>query len=210
MSFQSILKLVLVVLLVSTVPAHANSADDELNEARNIFLKGVDGDTRAVRQAIRQFKALNAHNPDNPVYLAYLGASMTLKGRDAQNNLDKRRLTEDGLAKIDKALDYVANNHNVRSVEYLDTLLVAANSFIYIPSFFNRYEKGKLLLEEILNHEDFSSMAAGYRAAAYFTAALVAHGDGDDLEYRRYLSLAVETEPDGRNGKAAQRLLNEK
>ena len=162
----------LFILLLAIVPAQAEESDHELTEARNVFLQGVDGDKRAVRDAFTRFRSLNQQHPTEPVYLAYLGATITLQGRDAPNGINKKQLTDEGLAKIDQALKLLSDD--APSYRRLDTMLVAANSFIYIPSFFNRYERGKKLLHEILEHPDFDGMAAGFKAATYFTAALVA------------------------------------
>lgn len=140
--------------------------------------------------------------------MAYLGASMTLQGRDAANNIEKRRITEQGLGVIDRALE-LSESADQSPPRYLDTLLVAANSYIHIPSFFNRYDEGKRLLQEILAHSAFDGMAAGFKAAAYLAAALVAHGEGDDGAYRRYLDLAVSTDPEGRDGRFASKLIEE-
>jgi len=196
-------------LLLAVFPAHADDIDSELTEARNIFLQGVDGDKRAVRNAVNRFRSLNLGHPNDPVFLAYFGASITLQGRDAPNNIDKKRLTEEGLGRIDQALKRLPPNDIKRSSRPLDTMLVAANSFIHIPSFFNRYERGKQLLREILKHRDFNEMAAGFKAATYLAAALVANGDGDEKEYRRYLDLTVSTDPQGRDGHLASALLED-
>jgi|GEM_PF-3324793 len=209
MSNQSIVRLVLAILLLSISPAQANDINNELTAARNVFLQGVDGDKRAVRKATKHFRALSTRYPENPVFIAYLGASMTLKGRDAQNNLDKQRLTEEGLGIIEQALSRLPEDNDEHSTEYLETLLVVADTFVYIPAFFNRYERGRHLLQEILNHRNFSSMAAGYKAAAYFTAANIARGKGMEDEYRHYLTLAENTDPQGRNGQSARQLLKQ-
>ena len=201
------LRLCLIALLLATTPVQADDIDKGLTEARNIFLKGVDGDKRAVRDAARRFRSMSQRYPDDPVYLAYLGASMTLQGRDASNGIEKQRLTDEGLSKVDRALELLSADDNLPPARRLDTLLVAANSFIYIPSFFNRYESGKRLLRDVLEHPDFNGMAAGFKAAAYFAAALVAHGDGDENEYHRYLTLAADADPQGRDGRAASALL---
>jgi hypothetical protein len=50
-------------------------------------------------------------------------------------------------------------------------------------------------------------MPAGFRAAAYFTAALVARGSRDESEYHRYLNLTADADPQGRDGRAAAALL---
>jgi hypothetical protein len=209
MNFPAIVRFSLLALFLSIPPAYADEDNDKLVEARNIFLQGVDGDQRAVRESIKRFRSLSADDPQNPVYMAYLGASMTLRGRDAPNNLDKQRFTEEGLRKVDQALSRLPKNSSKQSAAYLDTLLVAADTFVYIPAFFNRYEQGRDLLQVILDHRDFKNMAESYKAAVYFTAALIAHGDGDEKEYRRYLKLCAETDPEGRDGRSAKALLEQ-
>jgi hypothetical protein len=196
-------------LLVAVWPAQADDVDQELNEARAVFLRGVDGDKRAVREATQRFRSLSQVHPQEPVFLAYHGASMTLQGRDAANNIEKQRITEEGLREIDRAIKLQSANADQGSPHYLDTLLVAANSFIHIPSFFNRYDQGKRLLQEVLAQQGFDGMAAGFKAATYLAAALVAHGEGDDGAYRRYLDLTVGADPEGRDGRYASKLIME-
>jgi len=200
----------LFMLLLAIHPVQAEDNDFELTEARNVFLQGVDGDKQAVRTALGRFRSLNVHYPTDPVYLAYYGACITLQGRDAQNGINKKQFTDDGLAKIDKAMKMLDDDKNLPAARRLDTMLVAANSYIFIPSFFNRYERGKGLIHDILTSPDFDAMAAGYKSAVYFSAALVAQGDGDDKEYHRYLDLTVKTDPEGRNGQFASKMLEGK
>lgn len=207
MNFNYGFRLFLVMLLLAIFSVQADDFDSELAATRNIFLQAVDGDKRAVRKAANRFRSLSLGNLTEPVLLAYHGASITLQGRDAPNNIDKQRLTETGLGKIDQALKLLSETKDYPASRRLDTQLVAANTFIFIPSFFNRYENGRRLLSEILLHNDFNEMAASFKAATYFTAALVARGDGDDHEYRRLLELTVNTDPPGRNGQFASKLL---
>lgn len=198
------------VLLVVLWPAHADELDHELTEARAVFLRGVDGDKRAVRDALQRFRSLRQDHPQEPVFTAYLGACMTLQGRDAANNIEKGRLTDEGLREVDRALKRLSASADQDSPRSLDTLLVAANTFIHIPSFFNRYDQGKRLLQDILAHPAFDGMAVGFKAAAYMAAALVARGESDDDAYRRYLKLIVSTDPEGRDGRFASKLLEER
>ena len=116
-------------------------------------------------------------------------------------------MTEEGLSDIDRALNWLSANPDRSSPRYLDALLVAANTFIHIPSFFNRYDEGRRLLQEIQGNPGFDAMAPGYKAATYLAAALVAHGDGNDSAYRDYLNLTISTDPDGRDGRSASKLL---
>jgi len=200
-------RIVWIVLLVTIWPAYADDMDQQLTEARNVFLRGVDGDKRAVRDATQRFRVLSQSYPGEPVFAAYIGACETLQGRDAPNYIDKRRLTEEGLSDIDRALNWLSANPDRSSPRYLDALLVAANTFIHIPSFFNRYDEGRRLLQEIQGNPGFDAMAPGYKAATYLAAALVAHGDGNDSAYRDYLNLTISTDPDGRDGRSASKLL---
>jgi hypothetical protein len=202
-------RIVWFLLLVAVWPAHAADMDHELTEARAVFLRGVDGDRIAVRDAMQRFRSLSQSHPNEPVFIAYLGASTTLQGRDAANNIEKGRLTDEGLSEIDQALKMLSASGDKGSPRYLDTWLVAAETFIHIPAFFNRHDEGKRLLREILGHRAFDGMAAGFKAATYMAAALVAHGGGDDGAYRRYLNLTIKTDPEGRDGRFASKLLEE-
>ena len=197
----------LLLLLVAVWPAHATDIDHQLTEARNVFLRGVDGDRHAVREATHRFRVLSQEHPREPVFIAYLGACMSLQGRDAENNIEKKQLTDEGLREIDQALKMLSEGADPGAPRHLDTLLVAAETFIHIPAFFNRYDQGKRLLQKILTHRGFDVMAPGFKAAAYMATALVAHGEGDDAEYRRYLNLIVNTDPGGRYGRKASKLL---
>jgi hypothetical protein len=198
-------RLLCLLLLFSVFPAFAVDSG-KLAEAREVFLRAVDGDKRAVRDATVRFRALSTDHPQAAVFIAYLGACTTLQGRDATNNIERRRLTEEGLRDVDRAVTLASGQD---PSQYLETLLVAVNSYIHVPSFFNRYDEGRRLVQEILAHPEFERMAAGYRAAAYMAAALVAQGDRDDVGYRRYLRLTVEADPEGRDGRFASRLLEE-
>ena len=200
-------RIVWLLLLVVVWPAHAEEMDQQLTEARTVFLRGVDGDKHAVREASQRFRALSQAHPREPVFIAYLGACMSLQGRDAENNIEKKQLTDEGLQEIDQALKMLSEGAEQRPPRYLDTLLVAANTFIHIPAFFNRYDQGKRLLQKILADRAFDGMAPGFKAAAYMAAALVAHGEGHDGDYRHYLNLTITTDPDGRDGRNARQLL---
>ncbi len=199
----------LVVFCLPVVALHADDYNASLSAARTKFLQGVDGDQHAVRDATRQFKKLSHLNLREPVLMAYLGACETLKGRDAANNLNKRRLTTDGINQVDRALKLLDDTTDYPPDRRLDTQLVAANSFIHIPAFFNRYQKGRLLIEQILADSNFDLMAAGFRAATYMAAALVAQGDNDETAYRKFIELTLAADPTRRDGRMAVKLRDE-
>jgi hypothetical protein len=168
----------------------------------------VDCDKGAVREATQRFRELSQKYPQEAVFVAYIGACESLQGRDAPNYIEKQRKTEEGLGDINRALKMLSAGADRNSPQYLDALLVAANTFIHVPSFFNRYDDGRRLVQEILNYPTFDGMAPGYKAAAYMAAALVAQGDGNDGAYRHYLDLTVSSDPDGRDGRFASKLIN--
>lgn len=202
-------KRIVCLLLLSMVSlVYADDFDRELVEAREVFLRAVDGDKRAVRDATVRFRTLSRAHPQEAVFIAYLGACTTLQGRDGTNNIERRRLTENGLREIDRAVALAAGTER-DPVRYLDTLLVAVNSYIHVPSFFNRNDDGRRLVQEILAHPGFEQMAAAFRAAAYMAAALIAQGDRDEAGYLRHLRLSAGADPEGRDGKLASRLLQD-
>lgn len=196
-------------LALSLLPARADTADPDILAARQLFYQGVDGDKRAVRDAVQRFRSLSHEHAEEPVFQAYLGAAMTLQGRDASNNIEKGRITEEGLGVLDRALESQMAKPDPGSVHTLDTMLVAANTYIHLPAFFNRYGQGRDLLQKILAHPDFDATAPGYKAAVYVAQALVSHGDADDAAYHRYLELTVSTDPKGRDGQYASKRLAE-
>jgi len=162
-----------IVILLITLATMSTSYADEITDyqqARLSFEQALDDQDGALERAITQFGSLLENHVDNPVYQSYLGACTTLQGRDAWMPWNKMRYAEYGLDKIDKVLSILKYQHISTSLQgvspYLETMLVAANTFIYVPDrVFHRRSKGKRLLSSIVSHPDYAAMPDDFKSA---------------------------------------------
>ncbi|MBS4099300.1 MAG: hypothetical protein KGZ83_21015, partial [Sulfuricella sp.] len=178
------------------VPALA-AADPAFSQAQAVFLKAADGNSAAVEEAVRQFTRLAAVESDQaPLLLAYLGAAQTMQGRDAWLPWEKVRATERGLAVLDKALRSLEARHDTEifngTAISLETRLVAANTFLSLPSLFNRFDAGKQALREAFAHPGWAAAPGEVRARLHRLAAQVAAHDGKRSEEREHLKQAAD------------------
>jgi hypothetical protein len=76
---------------------------------------------------------------------------------------------EEGLAQIDKALALLTPAHNAPlqrgTPAVLEVKLVAANTFMAVPGFMNRKERGERLLKEVLTSPLLASAPAEFQAS---------------------------------------------
>jgi hypothetical protein len=162
------------------------------------FVTGRDGDEKGAEQALEAFAKLVAAEPQNPLYLAYLGSSWTLKGRDAWAPWTKMRHTEQGLAMLDKSLAFLAPEHEQRSAHGVpvatEVRLVASSTFLALPGLFHKQEAGKSVLAAALSSPGFALSTADVRAELEFLSAQVARTEnapGREAEaLRRVLAAA--------------------
>lgn len=172
-------------------------ADPAFSQAQAVFLKAVEGDGGAVDEAFARFEKLaEADSPAAPLFQAYLGATQTLRGREAWLPWEKVRATERGLTLIEKALRRLEPRHDTETLNgvavALDTRLVAVTTCFAVPAFFNRFDMGKQVLREAMAHPGFAGAPPEVRARLYQQAALAASRDGNYREEREYLKKAAE------------------
>lgn len=133
------------------------------------FQKAAKGDDSAIDDALAALTSLSAAHPGHPALKAYLGATVAMQGRAAWLPWRKMRHAEDGLAQIDKALSLLTPEHQStlqRGVPVaLETKLVAANTFLQLPSMFMRHERGQALLSEVMNSPQLSATPPDFKAA---------------------------------------------
>lgn len=202
------LSCLLVLLLLPPVGATRTDAYYEgLAAARATFFQAVDGDKRAVRTALQQFRRLKDQYPDNPLVNAYIGACETLQGRDGSNVTAKRTSTEQGIRDLDAALVTLPLLTLDNAPFILEAKLVIANAYIHIPSFFNRRQEGERLLRELLDDPALGAMPPGFQASVLVTAATVAQLNERPSDSVSLLKRAQELDPGGREGRRAQQLL---
>lgn len=204
------LSLILGVLMLPLAPggARADTTDPKIVAARQLFLQGVDGNTRVVREALQQFRQLKAAHPDNPLIQAYIGACEALQGRDGSNVTEKRANTEQAIRDLDvalAALPRLGAKGDVSTI--LETKLVAANAFIHMPVFFNRRPDGERLLRELTGDPSLSLMSPGFQASVLVAAGTLAQMNDRPTDSATLLLRAQELDPEGREGRRAHAML---
>ena len=180
--------------------------------AQHTFEDGLAGKEAAVEPAIEAFTSLSKQNPDNPLYSAYLGSAMALRGRDAFFPWNKVKRTEEGLDLLDKALRNINPQHyemTMRRVPVaLEVQLVAGDTFISLPDFFNRNQAGAALIKGILVHPLYATSPPEFRAAVTLRVAKMAKQKDDAVAYKLALREVIELDSQGRYGAQAQQLLD--
>jgi hypothetical protein len=122
--------------------------------AFTVFMQASGGDASAIDKAADAFAALLKTEPANPVLLAYSGAATSMKASTTWLPWKKMAYAEDGLAQLDKALAMLTPAHAAvvqnGTPGNLEVKLVAANTFLAVPAFMNRHERGVKLVKDLL------------------------------------------------------------
>ncbi|MEY4980074.1 MAG: hypothetical protein RLZZ352_2344 [Pseudomonadota bacterium] len=143
--------------------------DAQFEPAQAVFLKAAEGDKSAVDRAADAFAALLKADPTNPVLLAYSGSATSMKATTTWLPWKMMRHAEDGLAQIDKALALLTPAHNAPlqrgTPAVLEVKLVAANTFMAVPGFMNRKERGERLLKDVLTSPLLAGAPAEFQAS---------------------------------------------
>lgn len=192
----------LVFLTASTVHA-ANNFDQRLAEARREYFADLQGNHAADEKARAGFAALSHDYPDNSVVEAYSGSLQLLEAGRTWAIWDKRRLANEGLEKLDQAVN--------RSPGDLEARFIRAASTWHLPFFFKRKEQAA---------SDFTFIAPQAEAAAakgtlppeLAAAALdyygqVLTGRSDSHGARQAFEAAVRVDSSSSAGRDAQKRL---
>lgn len=127
----------------------ADNFDQRLAEARREYFVGLQGNHAADQKARASFAALSQHYPDNAVVEAYSGSLELLEAARTWAIWDKRRLANEGLQKLDQAVNRAPND--------LEARFIRAASTWHLPFFYKRKEQSA---------SDFTFIAPQAEAAA--------------------------------------------
>jgi hypothetical protein len=128
------LRLLLAIFLVfNTILRAADSFDQRLAEARTQYFSYLQGNRSAGDKARAMFAALSHDHPGNSVVDAYGGSLELLDAAHTWAIWDKRRLANEGLAKMDQAVN--------RAPEDLEARFIRAASTWHLPFFYKRREQ---------------------------------------------------------------------
>jgi hypothetical protein len=125
-------------LLLTTAllfPAQGSAANfkQRLVEARQEYFADLQGNRAAAAQARANFAALSRDYPNNAVVAAYSGSLELLDAARTWAIWDKRRLANEGLAKMDQAVN--------RAPGDLEARFIRAASTWHLPFFYKRREQ---------------------------------------------------------------------
>lgn len=167
-------------LIAALAIAPLAQAADGFAATQQVFVKASGGDSASVEPAASQFARLLAAQPADPVLMAYAGAAETMRAATTWMPWRKMRHVEDGLAQLDKALTLAqglgAAPGPSGTAAVLETRFVAANTFLALPSMFNRHARGEALLAQVQADPLFAAAPASFRQAVQQRAAQLAGG----------------------------------
>lgn len=186
---------------------------NQLGEARTVFLRAVQGEGAAVSPASERFKALLEKAPDNVVLRAYYGSCLALQGREAWMPWNKMKLTEDGLAQLDKALGQITPAHDAEVTDgvpaSLEARLVAGSTFLGVPDMFRRFDAGKRVIQEAMSHAAFPTIPAAAQSRFFYQAAKIAQKQGKRTDEMAHLRSMLAADPASPDANAARKRLQE-
>jgi len=153
--------------------AHA-VPEAQFQPAFALFVQATDGQSSAIDAAADAFATLLKTEPANPVLLAYSGAATGMKATTTWLPWKKLAYAEDGLAQLDKALALLTPAHHAvvqnGTPGHLEVKLVAANTFLAVPGFMNRHERGVKLVRELLASPALGSTPKAFQASVHKAA----------------------------------------
>lgn len=202
-----LLSLLAASLLMPLRPALGASEADFLGATKD-FDAAQAGDAAALQRAADAFEALLRAQPGNPVLLAYSGAATAMKASTTMLPWKKMGFAEDGLAQLDKALDLLTPAHDAPLYRHtpavLETRLTAANTFLAVPGFMNRGERGAKLLQQVLDSPLLAASPLPFRGVVWMRAGRQAQRDQRTADARRWYGLVVaQNAPQGKDAQAA-------
>jgi hypothetical protein len=191
--------------ILALVPAASARASDASPSpflaAQAEFQRGLAGDGGASERANAQFQKLLEAEPTNPLYLAYLGSTFALMGRDAWAPWNKLRHTEKGLALLDKGLALLTPAHDQQTTRGVpvseEVRLNAASTFLAVPRFMNRTTAARLAIADALASAAFAATPGPVQAQLLLQAALLARKDQKPADEVEALKKALAAWPEG-------------
>jgi hypothetical protein len=181
-------------LLVPLRPALAAAEADFLSAAKD-FDAAQAGDAAALQRAADAFETLLRAEPGHPVLLAYSGAATAMKSSTTMLPWKKMGFAEDGLAQLDKALDLLTPAHDAPlyrgTPAVLETRFTAANTFLAVPGFMNRGERGAKLLQQVLDSPLLAASPLPFRGLVWMRAGRQAQKDQRPADARRWYEMVL-------------------
>ncbi|VAW52288.1 hypothetical protein MNBD_GAMMA06-1252 [hydrothermal vent metagenome] len=202
-----------VLLLALQITTTFAIAEQNFIDAQEIFEQSLAGNESKTTAAIDSFQTLVNNNPEQPLFLVYLGSAYTLKARDSWMPWTRLSNVDTGLEKIDKAIQMLTPEHGEQkirgSIISIETRLVAISTFLQVPGFLNRFQDAKDLMHETVNSPAYPLSPPIVKGRLQLWAAEIAIQDDDSNTARVHLEQAIKLLPDGRFSNQAHERLSE-
>ena len=186
----------LAISLVGLGSAALAVPEAQFQSAFKQFLQANAGDSAAIDHAAEAFSGLLKSEPANPVLLAYAGAATAMKAATTMLPWKKMGYAEDGLSQLDKALSMLNPAHDAPvqngTPGVLEVKYVAANTFLAVPGFMHRADRGNKLLGEVLASPLLATAPLGFRGTVWLKAADEATKAKNPKQAKHYLDLIVQ------------------
>ncbi len=142
--------------------------DPQIRSIHEQHEKGVAGDVDAVKKLVVELERLTKEQPNQTLFLAYLGSAYTLRSRDAFPGPGKLQYLKDGIKTLDLAVDKDPTNVSARFIR-------AMNNY-NLPIVFNRRkyarEDFQILVKQIEDPHPKQILSTDTRQAIYYYAGL--------------------------------------
>ncbi|MBK9440352.1 MAG: hypothetical protein IPN53_03180 [Comamonadaceae bacterium] len=170
---------------------------DKFDKAFAVFQQAAAGQESAIQPSTEAFEALLKVEPTNPVLLAYVGAATSMKANTTWFPWKKMTYAEDGLAMLDKALAMLTAVHNAplqhEVPAVLEVKFVAASTFLAVPGFMNRSQRGASLLADVVSSALLATAPLAFRGDVWLAAAEQARKDQRLEVARQHLNQIIKT-----------------
>lgn len=144
--------------------ARPDSAEMLMKLAIYYHDRGIEGDKDAVQKSEKYLKQVLEKNADQAIALAYLGSVYTLMGRDSTMFWKKMKYVQEGLAKIDRAIEMAPNDLAIRMIRMMNSL--------NLPAFLNRRHYYFRDLEYVTAQKEFVAWPEEQKALLFFCQGL--------------------------------------
>lgn len=160
------------------------NTDAAFQQAKSEFR--LASDDKQLESNAEKLQQLVQQNPGQALLLAYSGAATSRLAMTTIFPWKKLNYAESGLAMLDKALIlFSRQNQGIQSE--LEAKFVAANTFLAVPEFMNRQQRGQQLLNEVLKHKELPTLDTELHAAILFKGAQQASTAKNPELARQYL-----------------------
>ncbi len=157
------MKKALLLLFLFPVLLLAQESQNPIAPIRELHLKGVEGDKKAVEEAYSLLLPLLEKEPENPLYQVYKGSCLTLKARDAVWPPKKLEYAREGFQTMDQAVAASPENNEVR--------FIRAMCALNVPKFFKRLDQALEDFDTLIHSLEQSKSPNTEPAMIYYYAA---------------------------------------